>query len=340
MKTKSGIILATIALSVLSCSKPAPMTTVESSEVIKSQVRIMEVAESEVEQSMQFTATVEPEVKNNIAPQSPGRIRQIFVQVGDKVSKGQRLAQMDAISLSNSETQIQNLKRTYTRVAELYAVGGASQQDLDNAKLQLELAENNLKTLQENTYLISPISGVVSARNFDAGDMYNGQSPIMTVMQINPVKIRINVSESYFTKVKTGMPVEVKLDIYENEVFSGKVSLVYPTIDERTRTFGVEIKLQNNDSRVRPGMFARVSLNFGNMTRVVIPDQAIVKQSGSGARFVYVYNDGVVNYVQVEPGRRINDEFEILSGIQPGQKIVVSGQGKLNDGIEVDVIEE
>ena len=88
-------------------------------------------------------------VKNNINPTTPGRIRQIFVEVGDRVSKGQRLAQMDAMNLNNLETQIDNYKRMYKRVSELYEVGGASQQELDNATLQLTVAETNLKNLQE-----------------------------------------------------------------------------------------------------------------------------------------------------------------------------------------------
>lgn len=301
-------------------------------------VKTQQVVARDVEQIYEFTATVEPIVKNNINPTTPGRIRQIFVEVGDKVVKGQRLAQMDAVNLVNSETQIENFKRIYNRVSELYAVGGASQQELDNARLQLTLAETNLKTLQENTLLLSPISGIVSARNYDNGDMYNGQQPILTVMQINPVLLKINVSETFFSKVKPGMKVDVTLDVYEKESFKGKVSLVYPTIDERTRTFGVEIKLDNPNSKVRPGMFARVNINFGAINRVVVPDQAIIKQAGSGARFVYLLEGDKVSYKQIELGRRIDKEYELISGIESGAEVVVSGQGKLADGIAVEVI--
>lgn len=301
-------------------------------------VKTQQVVARDVEQIYEFTATVEPVVKNNINPTTPGRIRQIFVEVGDKVVKGQRLAQMDAVNLVNSETQIENFKRIYNRVSELYAVGGASQQELDNARLQLTLAETNLKTLQENTLLLSPISGIVSARNYDDGDMYNGQQPILTVMQINPVLLKINVSETFFSMVKPGMKVDVTLDVYEKESFKGKVSLVYPTIDERTRTFGVEIKLDNPNSKVRPGMFARVNINFGAINRVVVPDQAIIKQAGSGARFVYLLEGDKVSYKQIELGRRIDTEYELISGIESGAEVVVSGQGKLADGIAVEVI--
>ena len=221
----------------------------------------------------------------------------------------------------------------------MYEVGGASQQELDNTKLQLTVAETNLKNLQENTLLKSPINGIVASRNYDNGDMYNGQLPILTVMQINPVILRINVSEMFFSKVKVGMPVDIKLDVYEGEIFNGKISLVYPTIDERTRTFGVEITLNNNNGKVRPGMFARVNINFGVIDRIVVPDQAIIKQAGSGTRYVYTIVDGKAYYKPVELGKRMDTEYELISGIDNGAEVVISGQSKLADGIAVEVIQ-
>lgn len=333
----TGIFLIVLALSVGSCSKDAK-TDSSTKAAEKAKVKVALVSEREVAQTQSFTANVEPEVKNNIVPSVPGRIRQIFVEVGANVSKGQKLAQMDAANLSNSETQIANLRLTYKRVSELFAVGGASQQELDNAKLQLNVAETNLKNLSENTFLISPISGVVTARNYDTGDMYSGQMPILTVMQINPVKLKINISESFYSLVKVGMPVDVTVDVFKDQAFTGRVSLIYPTIDDRSRTFPVEVKLVNNNGKVRPGMFARVGINFGNMTRVVVPDQAIIKQSGSGSRFVYIYKNGKVSYTEVELGQRLGNEYELISGVASGDQVVVSGQSRLADGVEVEIV--
>ncbi len=305
----------------------------------KPKVKVKQVISQDVDQMYDFTATVEPIVKNNINPTTPGRIRRIFVEVGDQVRKGQRLAEMDAVNMVNLETQIDNMRKLYNRVLELYNVGGASQQELDNAKLQLTVAESNYKNLKENTTLLSPINGIVAARNYDNGDMYAGQMPILTVMQINPVLLKINVSEAYFTKVKVGMPVEIKLDVYEDEVFNGKVSLVYPVIDERSRTFAVEVRLNNQNTKVRPGMFARVHINFGELNRVVVPDQAIVKQAGSGTRYVYVYKDGKVHFKPVELGRRLQSEYELISGVESGSDVVIAGHVRLADGVEVEVVQ-
>lgn len=334
-----SVLVVALLLGLSACNKPkeAAVAT-EAAEQIHN-VKVNTVKLRDVEQVSVFTATVEPEVKNNIAPGAPGRIRKIFVEVGARVSKGQKLAQMDVANLSNSEVQIENLRRVYQRVKGLYEVGGASQQELDNAKVQLDVAEINFKNLSENTFLLSPISGIVTARNYDEGDVYSGQMPLLTVMQINPVKLKINISETYYSKVRVGMPVDVKIDVFEGESFSGKVSLIYPTIDERTRTFTVEIKLANNNSKVRPGMFARTTINFGSLNNVVVPDRAVIKQSGSAMRYVYVYNNGIVNYVPVELGQRLGDEYEILSGLKDGDQVVVAGQTRLTDGAKVKVVE-
>jgi RND family efflux transporter MFP subunit len=331
-----GMILLALVIGLTSCSKQKKTETVVATETPN--VRLETTIEKNVEQSDELTATVQPDSKNSIAPSAPGRIRQILVEVGSHVSKGQKLVQMDVANLSNLETQIENVKRSYKRVQELFNVGGASQQDLDNIKVQLDQAQTNLKNLTENTFLLSPISGVVTARNYDNGDMYSGQMPVLTVMNINPVKVLVNVSESYYSKVKTGMPIDVKFDVLNGQNFQGRVNLIYPTIDERSRTFPVEIKLSNNNNKIRPGMFARVNIQFGKIKRIVVSDRAIVKQAGSGAKFVFIYNDGKVEYKQVEIGLRVDAGYEVLSGLTVGEQVVVAGQSKLIDGTVVNVI--
>lgn len=264
--------------------------------VEKPKVKVADVKARPVDQIQEYTATVEAEAKNNIAPSSPVRIDQIFVEVGDRVSKGQKLVQMDAANLKQTKLQLDNQEIEFNRMDELYKVGGASKSEWDASKMQLDVQRTAYKNLLENTSLVSPINGVVTARNYDNGDMYSGGNPVLVVEQITPVKLMINVSESYFTQVKKGEPVDVKLDVYGDEIFKGTINLIYPTIDAATRTFPIEIKLDNRDQRVRPGMFARATLNFGTADNVVVPDLAIVKQAGSGDRYVYVYKDGKVSY--------------------------------------------
>lgn len=318
-------------------------------------VRTMTVSQENVPQINTYTATVEPDLINNISSSQPNRIKNIYVDEGMRVSKGQKLVVLDDINTTTYQLQVDNAKANlanvqlnYDRAVELLKIGGGTRQNVDQMELQLTNARNTLanaeralRNVQENTILVAPISGVVTARNYDPGDM-TGSLPILTVAKVDPVKIVINVSESEFANIRKGMPALVTFDTYGEEEFNGTVTMVSPTVSTDSRTFGVEITMQNPDSRVLPGMFGRVSLNLGDAEHVVVPDQSIVKQPGSGNHYVYVYNaqDGTVSYNKVELGRRLGSSYELLSGVIPGSRVVVSGQSRLADGQKVEVATE
>ena len=299
-------------------------------------VELAKVVEEPVAQIQVYSATIVGEIKNNIAPATPARISKINVEIGDNVRRGQVLVEMDETTLSQQEMQLKNLETEFNRIDQLYKVGGVSKSEWDNVNLQLEVARKSFQTLKENTRLQSPIDGVVTARNYDNGDLYGGQA-ILVVQKITPVKITINVSEQYYSKVEKGDEVSIELDAYPGETFTGKVSLIYPTVDAMTHTFPVEINVANADQKLRPGMFARATLNLGTLNHVVVPDLAIEKRSGSGDRFVYVYNNGKVSYTKVELGQRLGDRYELISGVPNGAQVVITGQAKLSDGKEVEV---
>jgi RND family efflux transporter MFP subunit len=287
-----------------------------------------------------YTSTVQPYVKNNIAPQSGNRIKVIKADVGDFVSKGQILAEMDQIQLQQAELQMKNKEVEYQRLKGLYEVGGLSKSDLDAIELAYQVSKTQYENLLENSVLRSPVSGVITARNYDVGDMYAMAAPLFTVEQIVPVKLLVGISESDYSKVKKGDKVEIVADALPGKTFKGKIRKVYPTIDPATRTFTVEVVVNNYKRELRPGMFARVTVTFGVNNSVVIPDVAVVKQQGSGERFVYILNeDGTVNYQKVVLGRRMGAEYEVLEGISDGAKVVTGGQIRLKDGIKVTVSE-
>lgn len=327
--------VAAIAL-LISCSGDKDQNT--QTVVEKTKVKVEVVHMQDVDQIAEFTANVEANITNQIAPQSPVRIGKLHVEVGDRVRAGQLLATMDETQLRQTQIQLENIETEFKRIDELYKVGGVSKSAWDQQKTSLEVNRTALKNLEENNKLVSPISGIVTARNYDNGDMYSGALPVYVVEQISPVKLMVNVSESYFTQVKTGKDVDIRLDVYGDEVFKGKVNLVYPTIDPSTRTFPVELRLANTDQRVRPGMFARVTMHFGTENRVVAPDQAVVKQAGSGDRYMYVYKDGKVSYNIVELGRRMGNRYEVISGVQDGDQVVITGLNRLTNGQEVEVV--
>lgn len=342
---------ATLALMTLGACSGSDKKEKSAKEDSAPVVKTMLVNDREVNQIGNYTATVEPELINNISSSAPNRIKQILVDEGMRVSAGQRLVVMDDINTTSYELQVDNAKANlknvevnYNRALELYKIGGGTKQQVDqmeiqliNARNALASAERTLRNMRENTVLTSPISGVITARNYDPGDM-TGNLPILTVARTQPVKIVINVSESELSKVKRGMPAIVTFDTYGDEIFNGAVTLVSPTVDQASRTFGVEVTLPNADNRILPGMFGRVELSLGTARRVVVPDKAVVKQPGSGNHYVYVYNnDGTVSYNKVELGQRLGDSYELISGVEPGSTVVVSGQTRLADGMKVKV---
>lgn len=334
---KKYFILAAAALVMASCGNKNKEAETAADEL--PEVKIATVHSDLLPQTETYTAVVESDVKNNISPNVAYRIEKVLVDVGDRVRKGQMIVQLDASSLRQLKLQIDNQKVEFNRTEQLYNVGGASKTEYDNAKMQLDVLQTQYAQMARNTQLYAPISGVVTARNYDDGDMYNG-TPILTIEETSVVKIITNISEIHYKDIKKGQTIDIELDAYPGEKFTGRVSIVYPNIDESTHTFPVEIIINNQNQKVRPGMFARATVNFGSQKHVLIPDEALVKQIGAGDRYVYVYDAAkqTVSYNKVELGKHIGKTYEIFSGVQDGQQVVVAGQSRLANGKKVKVV--
>ena len=304
-------------------------------------VSVVTVNKQSVPQQTTYTSSVEAYAKNNIAPQQALRISKINVEIGDFVKAGQILAEMDGLQLQQAELQMKNNETEFQRLKDLYEAGGLSKSDLDAMELSYKVSKTTYQNLLDNTILRSPINGVVSARNYDKGDLYSMGQPIYTVEQIAPVKLLVGISEAEYSKVKKGNEVEISVDAFPGKSFKGTINRIYPTINQLTHTFNVEVIVPNRDYVLRPGMFARVTVRFGANNNVVIPDTAVIKQTGSGERFVYVLNaDGTVTYQNVKLGVRNGNEYEVLEGVEDGAKVVVDGQARLRDGIKVRIAGE
>jgi len=328
------LMMVVIGLLMNSCdSKPAEQPTV----VSVPEVIIEAMYSEDVEQTFEYTGIIKPNVSNMIVSQTSMRIEQYMVEVGNMVQKGQVLVKMEETSYLQAKLQLEQLKTDYLRAKTLYESGGTSKQLIEQIETQIGVAEETVANLEKNTRLVSPISGLVTQRMFDNGALTGGQ-PVLEVQQINSVKIVIHAEENNFPYVKIGMPAQVRFDIYPDQVFTGKVSLIYPTLNQVSHTFDVEIKIENSNLKIRPGMFARVSLNYGVRNRVMVSDKAVIKQSGVNDRYVYVFNrDSTVTYQKIDLGQRKANRYEILSGLNDGELVVIAGQSRLIDGAKVKV---
>ena len=336
-------IFTALALAALVCSCQNAGKTQQPAMALIDETPVVSVTEAVVEtvpQEGSYSSNVQAYAVNNIAPQSGNRIQKINVEVGDFVSAGQILAEMDRFQLDQAGLQLKNAETELGRVKQLYSEGGVSQSDFESLELSYNVAKTSYSNLEQNTILRTPISGVVTARNYDKGDMYNMSQPLFTVQQISPVKILVGISESDYTKVKKGDKVSLTVDAIPGKQYSGTVIRLYPVMDPATHTFSAEVQVRNENRELRPGMYARVTVNFGDNQSVVIPDSGIVKMQGAGTRSVYVLNDdSTVTMKNVEIGRHFDGKYEILSGLEAGEKVVIKGQSALKSGINVEVAE-
>lgn len=335
------IIYAAAAVMAAGCGNSSTKTAeqAQTAEERLTNVKVQPAESEDVPQSDVYSSTVEAYAKNNIAPQSPSRIQKIYVEVGDFVKAGQIVAKMDEVSLNQSKLSLANDSLEYSRLKKLYEQGGVSKSDFDAMELKYNVTRSQYENLLENTVLRSPVSGVITARNYDRGDMYSG-SPLYVVEQISPVKLYVGVSESDYTRVKKNDVVTLTADALPGKTFTGRIARIYPTIDQATHTFTVEVHVTNADRVLRPGMYARVTLNFGTNHNITVPDDCVVKQQGSGVRTVFILQpDGTVKESVVTLGRHFGTKYEILSGIAEGDKVVVKGQASLKNGSKVNVQE-
>ena len=301
-------------------------------------VTVTAAVRQQVSQDAVYSATVQANAVNNIAPLSSGRIQKLNVEVGDFVSAGQILAEMDRVQLDQAELRLRNDETELARVKQLFAEGGVSQSDYEALELAFKVAKSSYDNLLENTILRAPVGGVVSARNYDRGDLYAMAQPIYTVQQITPVKLLVPISETDYTRVKRGDKVSLTADALPGKTYSGSIVRVYPTMDAASHTFNAEVRVANTNRELRPGMYARVTVDFGARESVVVPDAAVLKQQGSGQRNVIVLTpDNTAEIRLVTVGRHFGSSYEILSGLDEGEQVMTGGHTNLKAGDKVEV---
>lgn len=288
----------------------------------------------------EYTSEVNAYKENDITPAASGvHIDRILVDVGDKVHKGQLLITLNPTQYNQARVNLKLLEDNVNRLKPVYEAGGISTQEFDQVKAQYDVQKEVVENLKKNIEVLSPISGVVTARNNEAGDLFMNQ-PVLHIMQINPLKVMANIPEQFFSNVKRGMEVGLKLDAYPEEEFKGVVELIHPSINTTTRTFSVEVRVPNASERLRPGMFARTYFDMGKREAVMVPDVAVLKQVGSSERYVYVIKEGMAERRRVQLGRQVGQFIEILSGVEAGEEVAVTALSRLENGVKVEVAAE
>ncbi|MCF8332166.1 MAG: efflux RND transporter periplasmic adaptor subunit [Bacteroidales bacterium] len=334
---------AIFALLLSSCS---PQPKEEQKEEKSAQpVKTMILKMDSLNREIQYTANLTAYEEVYFAPSQPGRINSIYVEAGDRVRKGQKLVKMDQTQLTQALLQLEQARTNFRRMDTLYKLNSISEQQYDQAKTQYEIALSNLEYLKENTKLMAPFNGIITEKYYEAGEVYSGapntqagKAAIVTLMQISPLKAVVSISEKYFPNIKEGMLATVRSDIYPNQTFQGSVLKVYPVINPATRSFKTEIKVNNPQEKLRPGMFAKVNIKLKDDAAMFAPAISIVKQEGTNNRYVFVVEDGKARKINVKLGERKNENIELLSDeIEKGMELIIAGQANLMHGDKVKV---
>lgn len=317
------------------------------------EVEIYTVSSGTITQHVQYKGSVSPWRRANIQPDVSGRIEKIYKKPGDLVKKGDLLAELDATTLKLQEKQamaafnvanasFKDAQLNFKRMEKLYAKRAVSQMQFEKAQLGLEAADTQKKSAEanlnvirhtlNNAYMKAPFSGIVTNKYLEEGDMINpmmGMTPgVLTVMDLNQVKILLDIPSEDIEKIQVGQPCIISLESRPDEQFSGDVYSKNLAADPVSKTFKVEIRMANDGLKAKSGIFAEVAIEYMHKENVIsVPLSAVVNDT-----FVILNNGGKAKKQQVEVGLRNEKICEILNGLSDGDQVVVDGNYDLKDG--------
>ncbi|HRR95327.1 MAG TPA: efflux RND transporter periplasmic adaptor subunit [Candidatus Ratteibacteria bacterium] len=333
-------------------------------EVVKIPVKIMQVKRGDVREVVSASGDIQPWSQVTVFSKVTGQVEKLFVDKGYYVKKGGLIAQVDyrnnALAVKQIENQLsaarinyENLKKDYERMKDLFNQKVISEKKLDDTRTACESAYHEVESLEAqlelakiklgDTRITSPINGVVAEKFIDEGEIITEASmsksaPIVTIVDIDTVKIVVNVGEKKISKVKKGQSVEVKVDAYPDKLFIGKVYNISPITDPQTRTTEVEISVKNQNYLLKPGMFARTNIIITSHKNViVIPFDAIVEREGK--KCVFVVEGNYAKMKEITTGLQEVDKIEVTSGLTENENLIIEGQNTVKDGIEVMLVE-
>jgi len=333
-------------------------------------VEVAPVLTGSIEETVELTGWIKAESTVVLKSKVSGRVeslevvledgRTVDVEEGTAVEKGQQLgvidhdvylARLDAAkaTVKAREVELSDAEREEKRITALYKGGSTTEQAKDKAITAARLAQANLDLAMANLELaqidlrestiISPIDGIVTAKHIDKGNLISVGEPIATIANMKTVKVIAGLAERYGARVEAGMTAKIRVDACEGRQFQAKVYSIYPALDEQSRTLQVEIRLDNNELLLKPGMFGRVTLVTNRKDDVIVIARDVVLGGKIDEPYVYIVADGVAHKRIVKIGIEQTDKCEITNGLEPGENLVVNGMNYLTEGSAVEVVQ-
>jgi RND family efflux transporter MFP subunit len=336
-------------------------------------VEVETVTTGPIAQTIELSGWIRANQVVDIAPKVAGRVesleaiaedgRKIAVEEGLVVKKGQLIAVIDhdvylahlaaaKAAVEASTAELADAEREKSRMLTLFESGSATAQAKDKALTAAELAAAALSAAKANLELAqvnlnesevsSPIDGIVTAKHIDQGNMIKVGDKIVTVADLKTVKVVASLSEKFGAEIAAGTPAELSVDAYPERLFKASVYSVYPALDEQTHTVQIEIRFDNEQMLLKPGMFAKITLIMNRKNDVVVIPRDVILGGKIDKPYVYVVENSSeqkkAHKRVVEIGIVQSDRYEIVDGIKPGEILVVNGMQYLADGIDVEVV--
>lgn len=292
-----------------------------------------------------------------VSSEIEGILRTTNVEEGAFVSKGAVLATVEdrdyaselrrvEFALKQAEATLVNAKAEHGRKEALYKEELVTKQQFDDVATRLAVADAEVerskaalaiaKERYAKTRILAPMAGFISEKKISQGEYVRNGTPLYTLVQIDPLKLLFTVSEKDIGRLKVGQDVQFKVDAYPDREFKGRVTILYPTIDERTRSLTVEARAANPEKLLKPGLFAKVMLYTTEARDTVVIPVTSMLYEGKSVKVFLVEGDRAKERI-VKVGNKYDDTMEVVEGLQGGETLVVVGQQNLAEGVKVHV---
>ena len=311
----------------------------------------------QIQPYLETTGTLKAEEEVTVSSEVDGIVRKITVEEGSRIQRGELLALINDIdyglelkkseaALKQSQASLANARAEFSRKHSLYEEELITRQQFDDVSTRLALAQAEVerakatlgaaRQMLARTRIYSPITGAVKEKKISAGDYVRNGTPLFALIKIDSLKLNFTISEKDAASLKTGQEVVFKVDAFAGRPFKGKVSLLYPNVEERTRTLQAEAVVPNADHLLKPGYFARTQI-FTQAARdaVVIPLTALLYDNSTVR--VFVVNDKKARERIIKIGGKYGEDVEVVEGLQENEQVVVVGQNNLSEGVKVNV---
>ena len=342
-------------ISMLACIACGKEKKVEVERLVNVKTALAE--KKQIQPYLETTGTLKAEEEVTVSSEVDGIVRKITVEEGSRIRHGELLALINDVdyglelkkseaALKQSQASLANARAEFSRKHSLYEEELITRQQFDDVSTRLALAQAEVERVKATlgaarqmlarTRIYSPLTGAVKEKKISAGDYVRNGTPLFALIKIDSLKLNFTISEKDAASLKTGQEVVFKVDAFAGRLFKGKVSLLYPNVEERTRTLQAEAVVPNADHLLKPGYFARTQI-FTQAARdaVVIPITALLYDNSTVR--VFVVNDKKAHERIIKIGGKYGEDVEVVEGLQENEQVVVVGQNNLSEGVKVNV---